>query len=358
MYLNSSRAGAFWRCMRRWAYEYFLHGGGYRKDQEEEHFLVGRAFHHGAALFYLGKSKVEAVEAAAKYYLDERTKHWGMALAEWAEDVEWIKRFMNAYISRDYPKDDFTVEDVEQTFIVPLGEICYECGEPYPDGVLTGGEYCVCGAEVHFWVGTSDLLVRDAEGHLMVVDHKTTKSTPTDEFLSKFARSFQLIGYVYGREKQLKEEIRKYMVNAAQKAVTIGLEKATLKACPDCRNGKKKKLSCETCNKTGKVEKLVKLEPFRRKPFTLDDSDVDRFVLWALNTVKRISEEKELFKTNPEESFPMNDQDCGRGPCPFIDACWHGRNVLKWHAPEPEDLMGLKPRGKDYVDDIASEEIR
>ena len=359
MFLNYSRASLFNQCRRKWALEYFI-GGGVVPEQEDDRLLIGQAVHKGLESLYLNDPM--AAIKAADYYNDSRSEHWnGALLEEWMESNDLVRRMVHGYSVREYPKDDFSIVHTERSFAVPLGEVCYECGEPYGNHGMICQE---CGAEIHSWVGTLDLLVnRKGDGphdRFAVLDHKTTASTPSDDFLNNFARSFQLLGYVYGAEKDSGLKIREYGVNALQKAKTIGTEASELKACPSCRNGSKKRLTCKECNTTGKVEKKIKLKPFRRKWFTVDDSDIDRFVLWALTTVKEIEKEIELFKTEPEIAFPMNDKICNLyGGCPMQAICWENQNALKWYEPPNELLAGLKPRKEDYLDKyrVASEEM-
>ena len=360
MYLNYSRASTFNQCRRKFYFSYLYNNTGLKPEQEDDRFAIGIAVHRG--MEYLALHAEDAAEKASTSYKEARAAHWDGALLDiWEESTDLIFRMVQEYKEKEWDKHDFKIINTEKSFFVPLGEVCWSCGEEYlADAHLK----CIkCGAKINYWVGILDLLVnRRGDGphdRFAVLDHKTTASTPSDQFLSGFSRSFQLLGYVYGAEKDSGLKIREYGVNAMQKAKTLGTEASEVKACPTCRNGNKKKLTCQTCEQTGKVEKKVKLEPFRRKWFTVDDSDIDRFVLFGLSTVRAIEEEKERFATEPEMAFPMNDKVCNFGPCPYLAICWDNRDALHWFEPPEELLVGLTPRVSDYVDghNIATEEV-
>jgi hypothetical protein len=318
---------------------------------------MGQAVHHG--LWSQATDVADPGLAAKDYYLDKRKEHWGgTMLEEWEESADLVYRMVNEYVVKEWPKHNFKVVHTEKQLSVPLGEVCWSCGAAYPEDVAMDCQSC--GADVHYWVGTMDLLVNriiNGKDHFAILDHKTTGGTPSDHFLNGFANSFQLLGYTYAAQKDSGLDVREYGVNALQKAKTIGTDAAESKTCGDCRNGKKKVLTCDTCNRTGKVEKKIVLEPFRRKFFPVEDSDIDRFVLWAHRTVQSISAELDRLETEPEVAFPMNDKQCNWGPCQYKAVCWENRNALQWAEPPKVLLEGLKPKPKDYVDAIASEEV-
>ena len=362
MFLNYSRASLFHSCKRKFFWSHLFEGKGLRADQEPEYFTFGSAVHTGLAALGLKDSPKVAAARARAAYLKERSKSWsGALLAEWTEAADWVARTILTYGIEQHPKDIEPIVDVEQSFAVPLGEICHQCGRDY-SFLKPGSQECdVCSQPVNYWVGIRDrLLKRGPAGHYAVQDHKTTKSTPDDNFMEKFRRSFQLLGYVYGTEKEKGIKVKEYGVNAIQKAKTIGTEQSVSRACPACRNGSKKKLTCLSCGQSGKVEKVVKLEPFRRKWFSVNDGDIDRFVLFAHKTIKAIEHEQEMMKTEPEIAFEMNDRGCSN--CEFKAMCWDNPNALKWYEPPKEliEISGVSPRSGDYVkafEEVAREEV-
>lgn len=361
MFLNSSRINTFLMCRRRFFWNYIFRAFGLRPEAPQEALNIGIAVHEGLARLYQGATAEEAATAAHTEFMSRASAKWGgVELDTYKETAEWVARMVRTYAVRGEPNDDFTILGVEKDFIVPLGECCSECGLKYDFTNYDEASpvmFCPCGADVHYWIGRTDLdVVR--HGHVQVLDHKTTKSTPTDDFLAPFARSFQLLGYVYGKGKALAYDIRQFGVNALQKAKTIGLPQSEIKACPDCRNGKKKKMSCLGCNRTGKVEKEIKLQPFRRKWFPVNPSDLDRFIIWALRAVRDIKYEKDMSVNEPECAWPMNSGACKVGPCPYLRGCWDSVDAVKWYEPDEDLLEGLEPRPEDYVNlrEIAREE--
>lgn len=349
MYLNSSRAQLFQDCKRKFYFSQLYHGTGLAPDKEDTRLVTGISVHVGMAALYLKKGVELAAKAAKDTYLAARMKWNSFILDEWKEEADYCQLMIEQYDKRKSPHDDFEVVDVEQSFAVPLGEVCYNCGHPYESIDIEHQECLTCEeASINFWVGTRDVLVKRG-GHDAVLDHKTTSSTPDDSFLERFRRSFQLLGYVYGSEKSIGRKIRTYGVNALQKAKSLGKDKSTLKRCPDCHAGKNKMLSCETCNRTGKVEKKIPLVPFRRKWFTLMDADIDRFVLWAYKIMRDIRKETELMEEEPEIAFEMNSNKCSF--CPFPPLCWQQQDATRWYEPTEEQIneAEVHPRPKDYV---------
>lgn len=364
MFLNSSRVSTFvGLCRRRFFFSHLFKGYGLQPEVPNDALNMGIAVHEGLAVWYRTRDRNLAVAATHDTYITRAGAKWGeVVLDAFAEQAEFAGRIVKTYIERSNPADDFTILGVEEDFIVPLGEVCHACGDKYgftsydeQAPVLNCGS---CGAEVHYWIGRTDLdVVRD--GHVQIVDHKTTKSTPSDDFLAGFGRSFQLLGYVYGKSKAMAYDIRQFGVNALQKAKTIGLPQSEIKTCTSCRNGKHKRVGCKECRGTGKVSKEIKLQPFRRKWFSVNPSDVDRFMLWALRAVRDIAHEGEISVQEPEAAWPMNDKACKMGPCPFIPLCWDNKDAVNWYDPPEELLEGLAPRPADYVNlhEIAVEEL-
>ena len=354
MFLNSSRIGVWNLCRRKFFWMYLFRGTGLTGGIKADYFSFGVAVHAGLDAFYAGKGTAGALEAAHDALVREKLGVMGVPLAEWKEEEEFLARLLTEYFKEGMKQDDFTVVNTERDFVVPLGEVCYACGREYgfssfdPTAPVTA---CLgCSAEIHYWVGRTDLDV-NRNGHLAIVDHKTTSSTPSDEFLAPFGTSFQLLGYVYGRGKSSGCNIESFGVNALQKAATVGLPQAETKACPICRAGKIKMLTCTACNATGRVEKAIKLEPFRRKFFPVVPSDIDRFVLTMHGHIRGMEHEAELFRSEPEIAYPMNDKACKFGPCPFFQhTCWGPQAATQWHCPDELQLEGFDPRPADYVD--------
>ncbi len=348
-YLNYSRAKTFWDCHRRWALQFLF---GWKPKHEDEVLSMGTAVHAGMAVLSSGGEIATAAQQAAVTYLQLRSAHWdGIMLAEWQGDAAYAARMVELYATTG-PSSDYTVKGVEQVSSARIGEVCHVCGDRYPE---EESNTCIsCGSPAHYWVGVIDVDV-EHHGEPGILDHKTTSSTPSDEWLDSWSRSFQLVGYAYIRSKETGLEYRQVGVNALQKAATLGKPEAVSKACPDCRNGVKKKVNCITCGGAGRVEKVVPLDPFRRKWFHLLPAAFDRFELYALQTIRAIDKEIALFKANPLDAFPMNDQACRR--CPMKEFCWGDTPPTRWFEfSEPPDGFIQK---RDYVDamSVAAEEV-
>jgi hypothetical protein len=351
MFLNSSRVATWNLCHRRFFWEQLFNGTGLIGKAPKDYLVTGIAVHEGLAALYSKQTTEEAAAIARAKYLADMSKDWdGLILQEWTEQADFCAKMVGTY-AKEKPEDDFRVVGVEQEFIVPLGEMCWSCGSEYP--MLTFNTETPqlacnsCGVPVHYWVGRTDLDIQ-RRGHLEILDHKTTSSTPSDDFLSGFGQSFQLLGYVYGRGKSAGYKIEGFGVNALQKAKTLGTEQASTKRCPSCRNGIKKRVGCTTCDGSGRVEKEAPLAPFRRQYFPVVPSDIDRFVLTMHSNVQDIEREKQRFKADPLVAFPMNDKTC-KFNCPFVDACWN-TDPTKWWEPDELCIKPFKPRPQDYVD--------
>lgn len=189
------------------------------------------------------------------------------------------------------------------------------------------------------------------------IDHKTARSL-SEDYMNAFVHSFQQLGYVYGYGKAHGIEIKEYAINFLQKAKTVGEEKSQMRCCPDCKNGKRKVLTCQTCDQTGRVEREVKLQPFKRQYFPVNDGDIDRYLISTIRKLRDIEAERELFKTEPDVAYPMCDKACMSGghKCAFLSLCWDGDKPQKWYDVQNYQLEGFKQRKPDYVDDLIAEE--
>jgi len=350
--INNTRAEWYDDCMRLGFWNDQFDGVGLEPERTDEKLLWGQITHAGLATYYSGlndKQVENSVADAAISILDwdnldfdERNK--------WTDHIDWIKRLLRAYRPWAEAKDKFSVLQIETEGMVEIGEMCWNCGEPYVDGVPTGEEDgCPkCLSPIHYMVFRVDLTVNQG-GRLGVIDHKTAKSA-SDLYLKSWHYSPQLLWYSYGYGKALETPVNFYEVNILRKLKTVGLPQAVEKRCPDCKNGSKKKLTCAQCNYTGKVEKEEKLEPFQREHEGVNPDNTERIIRSRITLMNRIERHKELFKTDPDEAFPMSPKACFKfGVCPFLNLCWTG-DAGKWYNPNPGLLMGkFKHRKEDYV---------
>jgi hypothetical protein len=304
----------------------------------------GTAIHAGLEALYRGRDDAEVADVVKRGYISEfgdLSEYSADTRAFMNERIQWGVKLLSAYRMRQLPLDDFLVVHVEQDFEVVLGEICYACGEPY--AVEATSETCPhCGAEVVFWVGRSDLVV-SREGLVRVVDHKTVKSASADT-IARYNHSMQMVGYCYGVSKDTGNSVRGFGMNLIKKLKTIDPPTVRCKGC--------KGQGCGDCNLSGRVEKAPP-ELFLRKWVTIGHDDLDRFVLSRLRIASDIINERERFKSCPEEAYPINEDACYKfgeeNKCPFIPLCWGG-DPLNWYAPSDARLANFNPKKRRTIE--------
>lgn len=374
MYLNNTSASQAESCLRKhyWMRETHALGGlGLQSPWIDDNLVFGQVVHIGLASLYQGASVSQAQKEAKDYFYNDAVPFDAMAWDDknkWLEHLEWIDRILSEYNKYRKDVDEFTVVEIENEGCVTLGEICYKCGEPYPS--MSGTEFetffeCPkCAAEVHHWVFRTDLVVdKDIQKGTAkyVIDHKTTKSA-SDNYLASWHNSFQLWGYCYGYAKYTGNSVRGYGINIIRKLKSIGLERKDTKQCPTCRNGKHKRVGCETCKSAGTVARdaTTSDQPFTREWASFNEEHAERFVRQRLNTIERIVNERERFKTEPDVAWPMNPNECyNMGKCPFIKLCYGG-DPERWWEPPTSLLDTYEARDADYVNvrQMAREEMR
>lgn len=269
---------------------------------------------------------------------------------ELIEDLDFISRILIAYETYAKFYDKFTPLNIETEFVVPLGEICWACGKEYPNDIFwqTDIACSACQAEIHYWAGKVDLTVNEG-GTFRIWDHKTTKSAG-DTYLDSWKYSMQMLGYVYGYGKATGSKVTGYTVNILKKIKSVGDERTRTKQCPSCKNGARKRPSCQQCRATGRVERDYKSGDgaFLRVSNSVTEDDLERFVRTRLNTANQITYAREI-RTGEREPWPMNPSACHlMGKCPFVDLCWHG-NPKEWYLPHNGLLNNFDPRPADYV---------
>lgn len=372
MFLNNSSAETYENCWRKgyWSREFMGLGGpgGIEPQYLNENLLFGILVHAMLAQLYAGKVVSEAIELGWEEFKN------GVDFDEfdyedqnkWQENYEWAGRIMQEYDIWRMEHDDFQPLQIEAEGCVVLGEECYRCGAEYPESerpdALTSCS--TCGAEVHHWVFRTDLVIADGN-YVEVMDHKTAKSASA-LYLDSWDSSFQQWGYCYGYSKATGMEVSRYKMNIIRKLKTIGTPQQTTKNCPTCNNRTKKapiRMGCLTCEGTGKVEKENNPadQPFQR-PETYDYNDERRelFIRQRVGTIRRILAERELFKSNPDEAWPMNPKACFTyGKCPFHRLCYGG-DPGKWYKPGDVLLDKYNPKDEDYVSvrQMAREEMQ
>lgn len=338
---------------------------------EPEYLTKGKAVHAALAAYYHPDPRSRPMDWPtddfARYAIDQYYREAGLdpdtSSEEEDELAAYTGKLVKAYLEREAPVDDFTVTGVETAFQAVLGEVCWKCGTPYDAERYTKqkhgvwqtskdpGKVCFkCDATIYTLVGRIDINCI-LNKHLAILDHKTVKSFSVDA-VAAYVHSFQQIGYAYGYSKAHGVDIRTFGINFLQKLKTVGEPQSTTKQCPDCHAGKKKILTCGTCQSTGRVARETPPEPFRRVWYTIEDSMIDRYLIATIRKLRDIEAEAELLKTEPDVAYPMEESSCLG--CKFQPLCYEG-DVKEWYNPPNMLLEGFECRAKDYVD-LASEE--
>lgn len=369
MFLNNSSAETYEDCWRKgyWSRETRILGGpgGIEPIYQNEALTFGQLIHAILANLYANIPYDEAVEKAVEEAkndmsfdsLDYEEKN------RWMANFEWAGRITYAYDEWRKENDDFQPFQIESEGCVVLGEECYQCGARYPHAEPASDlTSCpTCEAEVHHWVFRTDLVITDGN-YVEILDHKTTKSA-SDLYIQSWDYSFQQWGYCYGYSKATGMEVSGYRMNILRKLKSIGTPAQSTKQCPSCRNGSKKKKSCETCGGEGRVERENNPsdQPFQRPDiYDWNDERRELFVRQRINTIRRIQDERKKFEENPDEAWPMNPKACFTyGKCPFFRLCYEG-NPARWWEPGDVLLDKFRARPKDYVSvrQLAREEAR
>lgn len=356
MIINSSRLDTFQRCNRLyfWTSVFDLGGNssGIRPHRFNEDQKWGEIAHIGLAHYYRGERGEQLLKlyrGEALTALDFDSLDWTQRNT-WLENLEWIDRVLQAYEKWAPEEDDFKVISVETPGLVILGEVCYSCGEPYekdPQGPLHK-----CGVPIHRLAFMTDL-VTEKDGYRRVVDHKTTKSV-SEPYLLSWHHSLQLWGYSYGESMRGEQPIRGYSANLIRKLKTIGLPEQTTKQCPDCRNGKNKKVGCATCGGDGLVKKENNPaeKPFQREHESFGYAQIELLIRSRIRTIQDIDRETARFETEPDAAFPMNTTHCFTyGVCPMLKVCWGWgvQNPSEWYNPPIEVLDQFDPQPDNYM---------
>lgn len=349
MMINSSRLDTFQKCNRLYYWQSVFEFGGASPGIRPQHFnddqKLGEVVHLGLAAFYRGEGIKTYREGALKA-LDFDALSWDRRNT-WLDNLEWVDRLLAAYETWAKENDDFEVIDVERPGFVVLGAGCWHCGEPYS---VEEDSCPACHSPVHTLAFITDLLVSQS-GAVKVVDHKTAKSA-SGPYLASWHYSMQLWGYSYGRMQD--HPVVGYGVNILRKLKTVGEPEQTMRRCPECHDGKRKKLACDACEKKGQVKKEnnPSEHPFQREWESFDNSKVELLLRNRLRTIQDIERETSRFDAEPDAAFPMNTTHCFTyGVCPMLKLCWDWglRNAEKWYEPPIYMLDQFDPQPDDYI---------
>lgn len=347
MFLNESRARKAEKCLRMYYWEYIHGGQGLALNRTDRKLVWGQLMHAGLAAHYSEQSIRPALALALQ---DAFPQHLNYAEHnEWMDEIDWIEKVLGRYVQWAATRDNFTVLGVEQSGSVILGEACWRCGKSYDGyGKSSEGHFAclACGAKVHNFIYRLDLLVRDDYG-VRVIDHKSTAAGVDEFYLRSWEHSSQMWGYCYGAEKLSGLPIAGYDVNIVRKVNSAGEEPDLTKCCPDCKNGKIKVLSCETCARTGRVARAARPadQPFHRESFSFTPAKRQWFVEARVKIATKLTEHQDRFDMGDPSAFPRNPSACFS--CAFTDLCYQRPGLPLADTYVPEERYTAK--GPDYV---------
>lgn len=351
-YFNNSRLVLWQDCRRKYALSNVL-----RLEPKvlSNALAFGSAGHEWLGTYYLDGSLAQQHEAFEQTY---RKLGNPLNMDEFEPHLDMGHRLIDAYAVRNYILDDFAVVQVESQFVVPIGSKCSNCGTNYtwrPDHTVQLPVCERCYLPIFWLVGRADLIVTRKD-RLVVIDHKTAKGVSKNT-MDAWGHDFGMIGYCYGVERTTGLRVAKFGMNVIKKLKTVG--KVT-KVCPDCRNGKRKRLTCDACERTG----LVYMEPpqaFYRDYANVTQQDYDSLIDNRIRLCKEIVQEEVNFASDPVHAYPMNCKTCHKygekGPCPYIDLCWNRKPGEPWWEPAPNLLAEFDTKPEDYVDAMVREEF-
>ncbi len=348
MIFNNSRFSTWQMCRRKYYWRYVL---GLEGSGKSDALAFGTAIHEALEAYYHPDKEV-SVEGLQQIFTNTYvTLGNPLILDEYEPNKVMGPKLIMEYIKRDYLKDDFGVVQTESTFLVPLGDRCYACGHPYMGHLYNGPkpQQCPkCHADIIYLAGRTDLITT-RNNNYEVIDHKTAASTGK-YYYDKYGHHFGMIGYAYGVEKTLNYRVFKYGLNVFKKLKTAGKDS---KVCPDCRNGKVKRLACmnKECMHTGHVP-MEPVRPFERHYYRVTPEYYDMMIANRIRIAKDIAAEEHEFHSAPEISYPMSCESCDsfKG-CPYTNLCWENEDHPWWEPPEVL-LADFKEQPDDYVDDM------
>jgi hypothetical protein len=191
-----------------------------------------------------------------------------------------------------------------------------------------------------------------------ILDHKTATGTSAN-YMASWGHDFGMIGYCYGVAKLLKHNITRYGMNIIKKLKTA--EKTT-KCCPDCRNGKIKKQTCETCEHTGSVP-MEPVKPFYREYFRVTPQDYHNMIQNRVALGLQMYHMHEAFERRGESinahTYPMHSISChkyGR-ECGYAQLCWNNEPDNQWFEFPNVMLSDYGEKEPDYVDRLVKEDM-
>lgn len=141
-------------------------------------------------------------------------------------ELEAEAQVIMAAYKQHYPGEDFTVVDVERSIRVELPVRCPKCSSvATAKGIMNGKnqplytcwDYYSFPATPHIYTGKIDLCVRQPNGTLAIIDHKTEKRTSRNNAPEAWAARDQATLYLWAAERIYGEPIEAFYVNVLRR---------------------------------------------------------------------------------------------------------------------------------------------
>lgn len=330
MYLNESRARTAESCLRKFFFFYLYGGNGLTilGRNAGKRLTWGTMIHAGLAAHYKGDHDIkEAITSSLHECIPDFEDLDAIQKNEWLAESDKIARIVNRY-AEHYGDERLPIIAVEAAGEAPLGVTSH-----------------------HVFVYRADLLVQEGpDGEaIRVWDHKSTSASVDANYLNSWEYSSQMWGYCYAVERQTGRKVGGYTVNIIRDVKAAVEAPDMTKTCPDCKNGSKKKLSCETCNQTGRVEREARPAdyPFMRSEWSFTAAKGRSFVESRVRLADKIEQHQERLAAGDRTAFPRNPFACHL--CPLTDICpienEPKRPLLETFVPEERYAL----KGPDYV---------
>lgn len=195
--------------------------------------ILGGAYHDGLAVYFSGKSIVDATLYAEQRYRDRYAEQEAFILPEERPFIErqvnWLNNSLVEF-SKHYANSDIRVLQPEVVFLIPLPDTTHHCfffhKILHPEDITL-----VNGVEVlspnfdkctdprchqpHWFKGKTDAVVA-WENAVWLFEHKTEARTG-DTYFSKYLLDFQPTGYLYGIHRSLGIRPRGFILNIIKK---------------------------------------------------------------------------------------------------------------------------------------------
>lgn len=222
MEIDNSAADAFRECPTKFFNSYLAEGTGIEARSVSEYGPLD-----------LGKRVHELLEEHYGHLPSEYEGVGRLYLPSPNPELEAEAQVIMAAYKQHYPSEDFTVVDVERSIRVELPAFCQDCGErtktrqeanPFScediivhDCVSCGDPFKRYPQSKHIYTGKIDLCVRQPDGTLAIIDHKTEKRTSRNNAPEAWAARDQATLYLWAAERIYGEPIEAFYVNVLRR---------------------------------------------------------------------------------------------------------------------------------------------